>query len=341
MDITVIGLAGCGKSTMLAALAGQQPGSAAIVTVKVPDARLDRLSAMYKPKKTTHAEIRAREAAWPGAESSRRKSEIDQYLDQIRGASLFIHVVRACQTPTAAQEADVLRDLQQLDTEMILADMVVCERLFERERAQPMDAARRHAVQKAKEHLETEKPLWCAAWDENDRAALAGLNMVTLVPQLVVLNVAEGVGADDAPVIPEEKLVGRHVVPVCLSVAAEIAGLPAEDQQSFAEEMGLGEPAMHLLTREAYHQLDLISFFTVGEDECRAWSVPKGTVAQKASGRIHTDLERGFIRAEIVPVDVLIELGSLKACRDTGKLQLEGKTYVVNDGEIMHVRFNV
>lgn len=339
MDLTVIGLGGCGKSMLLAALSGQQAHAAPIVTIKVPDKRVDQLSAHYKPKKTTFAEIRAREAAWPTGGESKRKSDIDRYLDQIKGANLFLHVLRACVTPTAADPPDARRDLEKLDGEMIFADLVTVERLIERERVQPMDPARKAAVHRVKELLEAEKPLWDAAWDENEINALTGLNLVTLTPQLLVLNVEEG-GAS-APALPEEKLFGRHVVPVCLKVAAEVATLPPEDQQSFAEELGLGEPAAHTIAREAYRQLNLISFFTVGEDEVRAWSVPGGTNAQKAAGRIHSDLERGFIRAEIIPYETHLQYGTLKACRDAGKLQLEGKGYVLHDGEIMHVRFNV
>ena len=340
MDVTVIGLAGCGKSTLLAALSGQPAGNAAIVTIKVPDKRIDRLSAMFKPKKTTYAEIRAREAAWPAGGESKRRSEIDRYLDQIKGASLFLHVLRACATATAAEPPNAAKDLEKLDGEMIFADLVVCDRLIEREHIQPLDPVRKHAILKAKEILETERPLWSAEFDENERAGLVGLNLITLTPQLIVLNVAEGASADDAAP-PEARRFGRHVVPVSLEVAAEVAALPPEEQQAFAEEMGLGEPAAHTIAREAYRQLNLISFFTVGEDEVRAWSTPAGTGAQKAAGRIHSDLERGFIRAEVVPYETLLELGSLKACRDAGKLQVEGKTYVLNDGEIMHVRFNV
>jgi ribosome-binding ATPase YchF (GTP1/OBG family) len=341
MDVTVIGLAGCGKSTLLAALSGQEVGGAPIVTIKTPDKRVDRLSAMYKPKKTTYAEIRAREAAWPAGGESKRKSEVERYLDQIKGASLFLHVLRACETPTESDPPDPLRDLAKLDGEMVFNDLFVCERLIDREHVQPLEPARKAAVHKAKEWLEADKPLWAAPLDEKELAALGGLNLVTLVPQLVVINLAEGVEPAGAPAIPEAKLFGRHLAPLCLKVAAEVATLPPDEQQAFAAEMGLGEPAAHTLTREVYRQLNLISFFTVGDDEVRAWSIPAGTAAQKAAGRIHTDLERGFIRAEIVPFETLVELGSLKACRDAGKLQVEGKTYVLHDGEIMHVRFNV
>ncbi|NLH48358.1 MAG: redox-regulated ATPase YchF [Myxococcales bacterium] len=339
MDLTVIGLGGCGKSTLLAALSGQAAHGAPAVTIKVPDKRVDKLSAFYKPKKTTYAEIRAREAAWPSGAESKRKSEIDRYLDQIKGSNLFLHVLRDCATPLATDPPDARRDLEKLDGEMIFADLVTCERLIEREHVQPMDAARKAAVHRAKERLESETPLWASQWDENELNSLAGLNLITLTPQLLVVNVEEG--RTEAPALPAEKLHGRHVVPVCLKIAAEVATLPAEDQQAFAAEMGLGEPAAHTIAREAYRQLNLISFFTVGEDEVRAWSVPAGTNAQKAAGRIHSDLERGFIRAEIVPYETHMQLGTLKACRDAGKLQLEGKGYLLNDGEIMHVRFNV
>ena len=338
MDVTVIGLAGCGKSTLLAALTGQDPHRVQIATVKAPDERLDQLSALFKPQKTIYAEIRAREAAWPGGGETKRRSEIDRYLDAIKGSSLFIHVVRACATPTAADPPDVTRDLYQLDSEMIFADLVVCDRLIERETIQPLEHARKHAVPKAKTLLEAEQPLWASDLDETDRAALAGLNLVTLTPQLLVLNLDEGAAT---PAIPAEKLFGRRVIGECLKVAAEVAQLDPAEQVTFAQEMGLGEPAAHTISREAFRQLNLITFFTFNENEVRAWPVPAGTHAQKAAGRIHTDLERGFIRAEIVPYDILLQFGSLKACRDAGKLRVEGKDYLVQDGEIMHVRFNV
>ncbi|MDP8225197.1 MAG: DUF933 domain-containing protein [Candidatus Lernaella stagnicola] len=339
MDVTVIGLAGCGKSSLLAALSGQDPAGVQVVTIKVPDQRVERLVELYKPKKITYAEIRAREAAWPGAEGSKRRNEFERYVDQIKGASLFIHVLRACQTPTEVEPADALRDLEKIDTEMIFADLLICERLIERDNVQPMDNARRQAVHHAKELLEAERPLWDGDWDENELLALGGLNFVTLIPQMLVINTAEGNAS--VPEIPEAKRFGRHVVPVCLEVAAEVATLPEAEQQAFAEEMGLGEPAAHLIAREAFAQLNLICFFTVGETEVHAWPIPAGMIAVKAAGRIHSDMERGFIRGEVVPHETLLELGSLKACRDVGKLRLEGKNYVLSDGEIMHVRFNV
>ncbi|MHA1569485.1 MAG: DUF933 domain-containing protein [Alphaproteobacteria bacterium] len=341
MDVTVIGLPACGKSTLLAALTGQDPARVQVATIKVPDPRVDKLSAKFKPKKTSYVEIHAREAAWPGAGESQRRSEIDRYLDAIKGSSLFIHVLRACQTPTAVEPPDIVRDLDKLDSEMIFADLIICDRLIERDHVQPMEPPRRHAVQKAKEALEAEQPLWTVDFDEQDQAGLSGLNLVTLTPQLLVINIGEDCARESAPRPPDEKLFGRRVVPECLAVAAEVAQLDPEEQKAFAEEMGLGETAAETISREAFRQLDLITFFTMNDEEVRAWAVPQGTTAVKAAGRIHTDIERGFIRAEIVPVDLMLEMGSFKAIREAGKLQVEGKNYVLNDGEIMHVRFNV
>jgi len=341
MDVTVIGLAGCGKSTLLNALTGQDTANVHIAAVKVPDTRIDRLAQIFKPKKTIYAEIRAKEAAWPGAGEGKRRNEIERYFELIKGSSLFLHVLRGCATPLAADPPDILRDLDKLDGEMLFADLFTCERLIERDHIQPMDHARKHAVLKAKELLERETPLWNAGLDETDLTGLAGLNFLSLTPQMLVVNIDENTDAASFPLPPAEKLHGRRAVAVCLKMAAEVAALGAEEQMAFAKEMGLGEPAAHLISREAYAQLNLISFFTVGDDEVRAWSIPAGTVAQKAAGKVHTDMERGFIRAEIVPFETLVELGSLKACREAGKLRVEGKTYVVQDGEIMHVRFNV
>lgn len=341
MDVTVIGLPGCGKSTLLSALTGKAPDRVQIATVKVPDPRLDRLSALYKPKKTTYVEIRAREAAWPGTGESKRRSEIERYVDAIKGSSLFIHVLRACATPIAVEPPDIQRDLDKLDGEMIFADLFVCERLIERDNVQPMEPLRRQVVHKAKQALEDENPLWTVAFEEQEHQELGGLNLATVTPQLLVVNIDESTPREQAPQLDPERLRGRRVVPECLAVAAEVAQLDEEEQQSFAEEMGLGETAAQTISHEAFRQLDLITFFTVSEPEVHAWAVPAGTSAVKAAGRIHTDIERGFIRAEIVPHDVLLELGSLKACREAGKLQVEGKEYPLQDGQIMHVRFNV
>lgn len=340
MDATIIGLQHCGKTTLLEALSGADTVGSGIATVRIRDPRVDELSAIFKPKKTVYAEMRVKEAAWPGTGESVRKSAIEQYLNAIRGSRLFLHVVSAVQTPMMSDPADPVRDLDKLDQEMIFADMLSIERILERAQKAGMDANLKALLERLKEALESEQPLWTHPLTEIEKGMIAGFNLVTGVPQLIVVNTAEGEGAFDASVFGARPR-GRHVASMAFTVAKEVGLLPHEEQDAFAREMGLDGPAAQKLTREAFTQLDMISFFTVGDDECRAWPIPRGTEAKSAAGEIHSDIERGFIRAEVVSYADFMARKTLKACRDDGVLRLEGKTYIVSDGDIVNFRFNV
>lgn len=340
MDATIIGLRQCGKTTLLEALAGTETPGSGIATVRVRDDRVDALTKIFQPKRTVYGEIRVREAAWPGTGESARKSAMEQYINAIRGSRLFLHVVAAARTPMMTDEPNPARDLDQLDGEMIFADLLAIDRILERAKKAPMEALLRDLLERLKGELEQEKPLWTVGLTDVEKTAIAGFNLITVTPQLVVVNTPEGVGEID-PAMFGERLRGRHVAAISLPVAREVSLLPIEEQDAFAREMGLDGPAAPKLSREAFAQLDLISFFTVGEDECRAWPITRGTEARAAAGVIHSDIERGFIRAEVVAYDDFMARKTLKACRDDGVLRLEGKTYVVADGDIVNFRFNV
>jgi ribosome-binding ATPase YchF (GTP1/OBG family) len=340
VQISVIGLSGCGKSALVGAMAGDPAGYAAKrpgdpVAVKVPDARIDRLSAIFRPKKTTYAEIRMREVPWSAADPAARKSEAERYLARLKGAELFLHVVRGFASAAHDGPPDVARDRTRMDEEMILSDLAACEAILERERKRREDMRRVEVLEKCARGLEAERFVLALGIPEQDLAKVRGYGLATLVPQLVVVNAPADSGA------PPDDPHGRRHATIDLGVAAEVAALPAEEQEEYARAMGLEHAPMALLAREAYRAMDLISFFTVGEDEVRAWTVPAGTVAQKAAGRIHTDLERGFIRAEVVSYDAFLAHGTLHACKEKGVLRLEGKEHVVADGDILHVRFSV
>ncbi|MCB1152952.1 DUF933 domain-containing protein, partial [bacterium] len=336
-DATIIGLAHVGKTTLLEALAGREI-AAGIATVPVRDARLDALTAIFNPKKTVYAEFRLREAMWPGTDSG-RKNEMERYIQNVRGAKVFLHVLAAMQTPMMTEGANPVRDLEKLDSEMIFADLVSLDRYLEKNRKAKIDPNLEKLIVRLKEELENETPLWTVEMTEAEEALLAGFNLVTRTPQLIVVNTDEG--ADDYDASAFGKLNGRHVVSMNFPMAKEISFLPREEQFVFAQEMGMEGPAADRVSKEVFRQLDLISFFTVGEDECRAWPITRGTTAKRAAGQIHSDIERGFIRAELAGYDDFMARKSLKQCKDDGVLRLEGKEYVVADGDIINFRFNV
>ncbi|MCZ7584880.1 MAG: DUF933 domain-containing protein [Deltaproteobacteria bacterium] len=340
MDATIIGLAHTGKTTLLSALSGHAD-AAEIATVRVPDARVDELGRIFETKKIVYAEIRAREAAWPGSGESSRRSETEHYLNAIKGSRLFLHVVAAARTPMMADEPDPARDLAKLDGEMIFSDLVTIDRILERAKKVPLDANVKSLLERLHAHLEGDVPLFTATLAGPERAQLAGFNLVTLTPQLIVINTTEDApdGADAA--LLGDRLFGRHVVGFPFTLAREVSLLPAEEQDAFAKEMGLDGTAAARLAREAFAQLDLISFLTAGDKECRAWPITRGTTAREAAGEVHSDIERGFIRAETVAYPEFVKRGSMKACRDDGILRLEGKDYLVQDGDVLVFRFNV
>ena len=346
MKIGLVGFAGSGKTTVFNTMTGQDVpvgfgGELRLGNVRVPDERIDELSAVFSPKKTTYAEMSFCDV--PGEHGAEKKGLSPKGLQQIRDQEALCLVLRDFANPAIEGDPDPAGDLEAFHTECVFADLEIVERRLERakkERAEPLEVA---AFEVMKATLEEERPLRLLTRKELDRDFLRGYGLLTDRPLLVALNRDEDAAAEPMPEGISARLeeLGAAGMVLSASVEAEIAGLDPEDQAAFLEDLGLSEPALARFIRAAYGLLDLISFFTVGEDEVRAWTVRRGTHARQAAGRIHSDLERGFIRAEVIPYATFMEFGSEQAVKEAGRFQVEGKDYVVSDGDIMHVRFNV
>ena len=346
MRIGLVGFAGSGKTTVFNAMTGLDVpvgygGEARLGTVKVPDERIDRLSQIYKPKKTIYAEITFTDL--PGEHGASAKGLSRKTLQQIRDLDAVCLVIRDFDSPSAEAPPDPPADLEAFHAECILADLEVVERRIERASKERSDPAQLAAFEKMKETLESERPLRALDANELNRTLLQGYGLITDRPLLVAINRGEQDICRPIPEAMHARLTELDAAGLTLSasVEAEIAGLDAADRAVFLDDLGVTESALARFIRTAYSLLDLISFMTVGEDEVRAWTIRRGTRARQAAGRIHSDLERGFIRAEVTPYEVFMHYGSEQAVKDAGKLQLEGKDYVVNDGDILSIRFNV
>lgn len=346
MKIGLVGFAGSGKTTVFNAMTGLDVpvgfgGEVRLGTVKVPDARIDALSEIFSPKKTTYAEITFCDI--PGEHGAEKKGLSGRALQQIRDQEALCLVLRDFPNPALASDPDPAGDLESFHAECVLADLEIVERRLERARKEGAPAAEVAAFERMRTELEAERPLRTLSRTELDRGHTRGYGLLTDRPLLVALNREEGRAAEPLPpdVASRIEELGDAGLVLSAALEAEIAGLDDADQEAFLADMGLREPALARFIRTAYGLLDLLSFFTVGPDEVRAWTIRRGTNARKAAGRIHSDLERGFIRAEVIPFEVFMEYGSETAVRDAGRLRVEGKDYIVSDGDILHVRFAV
>ena len=346
MKIGLVGFAGSGKTTVFNTLTGLQVpvgfgGEVRLGTVKVPDDRIAKLSAMFSPRKTTYAEIVFCDV--PGEHGAEHKGLSRKALVQIRDQEVLCLVLRAFPNPALEQAPDPQAELEAFHTECLLADLDIVERRLDRAKKDKPDPHELAAFQTMKTTLEHELPLRSLPAAALNRDLLKGYALLTDRPLLVVLNCAEQDAAAALPQPLAKRLGELHAAGLVLSasVEAEIATMDAADQAAFLADLGLQESALARFIRTAYGLLDLISFFTVGPDEVRAWPIKRGTRARQAAGRIHSDLERGFIRAEVMPYEVFMTYGSEHALKEAGKLQVEGKDYVVADGDILNIRFNV
>ncbi len=358
MKVAIIGLASTGKSTLFQLLTGaaaQPPAGRPeprLGMARVPDSRVETLAGMYRPKKTTHATVEYVDV--PGVAKGEGAALVD--LPALRGIDALVHVVRAFESdlvPHPDGSIDPLRDAKMLDLELILADLSTVDKRLERLEAnikkanRAEDGAERAVFLKMKEALEAERPLRELDLPDEDRRRLRGYSFLSEKPVLLVLNLGEGAVREAAAEVERLGLTafaerpGLGLCPVSAPIEAEMAELTPDDARSFREDLGLKEPGLDRVIRTSYALLGLISFLTAGEDECRAWTIRKGTRAQQAAGTIHSDIERGFIRAETVAFADLVAAGSVAACRDKGTLRLEGKEYVVQDGDVINFRFNV
>jgi GTP-binding protein YchF len=346
LKIGLVGFAGSGKTSVFNVLTGLHVpvgfgGELHFGTVRVPDERIDALSKIFKPKKTTYAEIVFGDI--PGERGAEQKGLSQKALQQIRDQDALCLVLRDFENPSLEQRPNPLAELDAFHAECILADLDLVERKLDRGRKEGTSAQALLPFEKMKATLEAERPLRMLSAQDLDRGALRGFGLLTDKQLLVALNRSENRAAEPMPDVLTSRLKALDAGGLVLSasVEAEIASLDPADQAAFLADLGLQESALARFIRAAYGLLDLISFFTVGEDEVRAWTIKRGTRARQAAGKIHSDLERGFIRAEVIPYTVFTEFGSEHAVKEAGRLQVEGKDYVVADGDIVHVRFNV
>lgn len=362
MKIAVTGLANSGKTTIFNALTGLNLETTVYATVtaephhgvvKVPDARIDKLAGIYQPKKTTYATVEYVDyiGLTKGDMEQNRK-----VFDLVKDADALVHVVRGFGDEAVSHplgSVDPLRDAETVEMEMIFGDLELVIKRLERmeqgaKRGKKPDPAEHALLLKCKEHLESEKPLRDARFSAEEQKAMRHLQFMSIKPQVVVLNVAEQeVNAETTKQMVaslEARFKGSQAkaLGLCGKIEMEIAQLAPDDAKAFLDDLGIQEPALNRLIRVSYDLLGLISFLTYGEDEVRAWTIEKGMTAQQAAGRIHSDIERGFIRAEIVSYDDFIASGgSIHAVREKGHLRLEGKTYEMKDGDMVNFRFNV
>jgi hypothetical protein len=323
-----------------------------IGVARVPDPRLERLAAMFKPKKTTFAHIDFLDVQ--GLQKGQAKESLD--LKEMRNVDAIAHVVRAFRDPEIAHgegPIDPKRDIEMMETELILADLDVAQRRVERLELNIRKAKNKDdelelpVVRRCLEALEKETPIREVDMPEDDFRKIRGFAFLTAKPLLLILNLDEADVGRMAAGVEGFGLGGRAarrgaaICPISAKVEEEIAALEPADARAFLQDLGLQEPAKDRLLRAAFTLLGLVQFFTVGEDECKAWPIRGGTRAPRAAGTIHSDFERGFIRAEVVTYDDLIAAGSLHAAREKARLRSEGKDYVVKDGDVINFRFNV
>ena len=351
MKTAFLGIISSGKSTLLAAVSGRavsQVGAAQIeeVIAKVPDERLFWLFNLYKPKKNVPATIDCLDLPGLSFTDDHSRAAARRLLNQVRTAELLVLVIRAFDN--AGIKAEPLKELSELMTEILLADLELVETRIEKLEKQVNKPSKDQAKQKAeleiqlklRQTIEAEKPLKTAIANDLELEIVKPLGFLTLKPMVVVFNTAEGNPAqsfETAGVID----LAVPTISVCAEIEYEISQLDEASKKEFMKDLGLAESAASKFVRSCYSALGLINFFTVGDDETRAWPIMAGTIAHDAAGKVHSDIKRGFIRAETISFADLKQFGDEKAVKAAGKVRLEGKNYVVQDGDIICFRFNV
>lgn len=365
MKLGIVGLPNVGKSTLFNAItqAGAQAANYPFCTIEpntgvvgVPDGRVDGLALMYKPKKVTHATVEFVDIAGLVRGASRGEGLGNRFLSHIREVDAIIHVVRCFEDDNVIHvegSVDPGRDMETLNLELIFADMETVQKRGEKARKLLRNGEKKYqeeadAADKMMATLEAGQPARLCPLTPEEHEITKGWFLLTDKPVIYAANVAEDELGKPAPDLPLLKTAlaraeKEHAQSVIISarIEEEIAGLPKEEQAMYIEELGIGESGLDRLIKASYSLLGLISFLTAGEDECRAWTITHGTRAPQAAGKIHTDFERGFIRAEIVPYPTLMAQGSMAACREKGLVQSCGKDYVMQDGDVTLFRFNV
>jgi ribosome-binding ATPase len=350
MKVGIVGFPGSGKTTIFNALTGltaatgvPAKGKENLGVIKVPDPRIDKLAELHASKKRVYAEIQFVDvAATPGATPA--KGGLDTgVLNAMRECDALVVVVRAFANPMLTDAPDPVRDLGGFMAELLLSDLAPLENRKDRLKKESGREKEKALIDRAMAHLESEQAMTSLAISIEEQRILAGFGLLTLKPLLGLLNQEEGdfAAGIPAPIAEAAAKLGLDLMGISGKIEMDIAALPPEEQGEFLKELGLESSARDRFIRRVYAKLDLISFLTTGPDESRAWTINRGMSAQRAAGRIHSDIERGFIRAEVIACEELIALGSEKKARDAGKLRLEGKEYIVKDGDVVEFRFNV